>query len=118
MTHPCVLMLAQTDSRSVLFQFLNITDWIGVVWVSLGLAGQLMFAIRLTVQWLVSEKNRKSVVPEAYWWFSIAGAIMLLVYFIWRKDVVGVLGQAFGFFIYMRNLWFIYHHRPEQELIA
>src|SRR5690606_22938942 len=106
------------DDKPWLFHLFNITGWWGVAWVTLGFGGQLMFTLRLTVQWLASEKNRKSVVPPAYWWFSLVGAMMLTVYFVWRQDIVGVLGQCFGWFIYLRNLYFIYRHEPEQELIA
>ncbi|RMD63184.1 MAG: hypothetical protein D6824_05730 [Planctomycetota bacterium] len=76
-------------------------------WVFLGLLGQTMFFLRLAVQWIASERKRDSVVPTIYWWFSLAGGVMLLTYFIWRKDVVGVLGQSTGAFVYARNLWLI-----------
>jgi lipid-A-disaccharide synthase-like uncharacterized protein len=87
---------------------LNVTSPIGIAWVGLGFLGQLMFTGRMLVQWLVSEKERRSVVPPAFWWMSLVGASMLLVYFIWRRDIVGVLGQATGWVIYVRNLWLIY----------
>jgi lipid-A-disaccharide synthase-like uncharacterized protein len=87
---------------------LNITSVGGVIWVGLGLLGQVMFTGRMVVQWLVSEKSRRSVVPPAFWWMSLGGATLLLSYFIWRVDIVGVLGQSTGFFIYLRNLWLIY----------
>lgn len=87
---------------------MNITSPIGIAWVVMGLVGQLMFTGRMLVQWLVSERAKRSVVPTAFWWMSLVGASMLLTYFIWRKDVVGVLGQATGWIIYIRNLWLIY----------
>ncbi len=90
-------------------RFLNVTSPIGIAWVGLGFLGQLMFTGRMLVQWLVSEKEQRSVVPPAFWWMSLAGASMLLVYFIWRRDIVGVLGQTTGWIIYVRNLWLIYH---------
>ena len=62
----------------------------------------------MLVQWLASERNRRSVVPVGFWWMSLGGATLLLVYFVWRKDVVGVLGQATGWLIYVRNLSLIY----------
>ncbi len=83
---------------------LNITSPVGVVWVGLGLLGQVLFTGRMLVQWAASEKSKRSVVPVAFWWMSLAGATMLLVYFIWRRDVVGILGQATGWGIYVRNL--------------
>jgi lipid-A-disaccharide synthase-like uncharacterized protein len=88
--------------------FLNITSPIGIAWVALGLLGQLLFAGRMLVQWLTSERRGRSTVPLAFWWMSLAGASMLLVYFIWRKDVVGVLGQSTGWLIYARNLYMIH----------
>ena len=88
--------------------FLNITNPVGIAWVALGLLGQVLFAGRMAVQWLTSEKRGRSVVPVAFWWMSLAGASMLLVYFIWRKDVVGVLGQSTGWLIYARNLYMIH----------
>ncbi len=82
----------------------NITSPVGFVWVSLGLLGQVLFTGRMLVQWAASEKSKRSVVPVSFWWMSLIGATMLLVYFIWRRDIVGVLGQATGWGIYVRNL--------------
>lgn len=92
-------------------KLLNVSNPFGYVWVSLGLLGQLLFTGRMVVQWLISEKNRKSVVPPIFWWMSLAGSTMLMLYFLWRRDPIGLLGQSFGWFIYVRNLWMIY--RPQ-----
>jgi len=89
-------------------RFLNVTSPIGIAWVGLGFLGQFLFTGRMLVQWLVSERERRSVVPPVFWWMSLGGATMLLVYFVWRRDVVGVVGQATGWLIYLRNLWLIY----------
>jgi lipid-A-disaccharide synthase-like uncharacterized protein len=89
----------------------NISTPIGIVWVSLGLLGQLLFTARMLVQWLTSERHRRSIVPPAFWWLSLIGASMLLAYFIWRRDVVGVIGQAFGWIVYVRNIHLIYFGR-------
>ena len=89
-------------------RLLNVTSPVGIAWVALGFLGQLLFAGRMLVQWLVSEKERRSVVPPVFWWMSLGGASMLLVYFVWRRDIVGVVGQTTGWIIYLRNLWFIY----------
>jgi len=59
----------------------------------------------------VSEKQRESVVPEAFWWLSLVGGVFLFVYFVWRQDIVGVLGQSSGVVIYARNLWLIRKRR-------
>jgi lipid-A-disaccharide synthase-like uncharacterized protein len=87
---------------------MNISSPIGILWVGIGLCGQIAFTGRMLVQWLVSEKKKKSVVPVVFWWMSLLGASMLLAYFIWRKDIIGVLGQGTGWIIYLRNLWLIY----------
>jgi lipid-A-disaccharide synthase-like uncharacterized protein len=100
--------------RSRAFTFLNITSPIGIAWVGLGLLGQLLFAGRMVVQWLASERRRRSVVPVAFWWMSLGGATLLIVYFVWRKDAVGVLGQATGWLIYLRNLRLIYRTGPAE----
>jgi len=76
-------------------------------WVTFGLAGQLMFTGRFLIQWIASEKARRSVVPIAFWYFSMAGGLILLSYAIYRRDPVFVLGQSIGVFIYARNLWLI-----------
>ena len=90
---------------------LNVSSPIGYVWVGLGLLGQVLFTGRMIVQWLVSEKSKRSVVPPIFWWMSLGGSTMLMVYFLWRRDPIGLLGQSFGWFIYVRNLWMIY--RPQ-----
>ncbi|MCX7890350.1 MAG: lipid-A-disaccharide synthase N-terminal domain-containing protein [Rhodobacteraceae bacterium] len=80
-------------------------------WVMFGLVGQLMFTGRFLIQWIASEKARRSVVPVAFWYFSMAGGLILLSYAIYRRDPVFVLGQSIGVFIYARNLWLI-HAQP------
>ena len=92
-------------------RFFNITSPAGLFWVGFGFLGQILFTGRMVVQWIASERSRRSVVPVAFWWLSLVGASMLLAYFIWRKDVVGVAGQAMGWVIYLRNLLLIYRER-------
>ena len=110
-----LLLLQKNDSRSFTFKLLNISTPWGIAWVTLGLLGQVLFTGRMVVQWLVSEKQGQSIVPPAFWWMSLLGASMLLTYFIWRKDIVGFLGQGTGWLIYGRNLWMIYHAKPKEE---
>ncbi len=105
-------LLRKDDSRSFTFKLLNISTPYGIAWVVLGLLGQVLFTGRMVVQWLVSEKEQQSIVPPAFWWMSLIGASMLITYFIWRKDIVGFLGQGTGWLIYLRNLWMIYHPKP------
>jgi lipid-A-disaccharide synthase-like uncharacterized protein len=105
------LVCRDQRSRGMLEVLLNVSSPVGFVWVTLGFLGQVLFTGRMLVQWLVSEKQRRSVVPPVFWWMSLCGASMLLVYFVWRRDPIGVLGQATGWFVYVRNLWLI-HRRP------
>ncbi|WP_354624821.1 lipid-A-disaccharide synthase N-terminal domain-containing protein [Psychromonas sp. MME2] len=77
------------------------------LWVIVGLIGQGIFSARFLVQWLASEKLKKSVIPMAFWYLSIAGSAVLLSYAIYRQDPVFILGQSIGFFIYFRNIWLI-----------
>jgi lipid-A-disaccharide synthase-like uncharacterized protein len=106
----------EQQRHGFLFVLFNITSWTGVAWVALGLGGQLAFTLRMLVQWLSSERARRSVVPVSFWWMSLAGATMLILYFIWRKDLVGVIGQSTGWIIYIRNLRLVYKHRPEPTI--
>lgn len=82
-----------------------------IIWIGIGFLGQVLFAMRFIVQWIVSEKKRDSVIPVAFWYFSIAGGSILLSYAIWRADPVIILGQSTGLLIYMRNLYFILRKR-------
>jgi lipid-A-disaccharide synthase-like uncharacterized protein len=82
------------------------------VWLGVGLLGQGLFSARFLVQWIASERQRKSVVPRPFWYFSIGGGLTLLAYAIYRLDPVFILGQGAGLFVYARNLYFI--HRPRQ----
>lgn len=91
-----------------IYGILDVTSVTGVLWVAFGFAGQAVFMGRMVAQWRASEKAKSSVVPPIFWWLSLLGSSMLMVYFLWRKEVVGFLGQSTGWFIYIRNLWFIY----------
>lgn len=84
-------------------------DWVTWehVWVMIGFAGQALFMSRFVVQWWASEKAGRSVVPVAFWYFSVSGGIILLVYAIYRRDPVIISGQAFGLIVYARNLYLI-----------
>ena len=73
----------------------------------IGFVGQICFFSRFLVQWIVSEKKKKSTIPISFWFLSIGGATMLLVYSIYRRDPVFILGQSVGFFVYTRNLMLI-----------
>lgn len=99
----------------VLFVLLNITTPIGFIWVSVGLLGQVLFTLRMVLQWYASEKERRSVIPVGFWWGSLFGGLLLLVYFLWRKDIVGILGQSTGVVVYARNLILIHRARVADE---
>ena len=81
------------------------------VWLAVGLLGQVCFSARFLVQWIASERRKQSVVPTGFWYFSIGGGLVLLLYAIHRHDPVFILGQGAGLFVYARNLYFI-HRRP------
>ncbi len=91
------------------FAVLHVESWTEFWWVAFGLFGQLMFTGRFLIQWIASERVKRSVVPIAFWYFSMAGGLILLSYAIYRRDPVFVLGQSLGVFIYARNLWLIHH---------
>jgi lipid-A-disaccharide synthase-like uncharacterized protein len=82
-------------------------DW----WIALGFLAQLMFTMRFAVQWIASERAGRSVVPTAFWLFSIGGGLLLLIYALYRRDPVFIAGQAFGVFVYVRNLHFVLRER-------
>jgi lipid-A-disaccharide synthase-like uncharacterized protein len=84
------------------------------MWLIIGFIGQGLFFMRFFVQWLASERAKKSVIPNAFWYFSLAGGSVLLAYAIYRQDPVFILGSATGFLIYARNLYFI-HARKYKE---
>jgi len=84
--------------------------------VVVGLVGQLMFTMRFLVQWIASERARKSVIPVAFWFFSIAGGLVLFAYALFIRDPVFILGQGAGVFVYLRNLYFVYRERRTTAL--
>ena len=92
---------------ATIFSWLNVQGWGEFWWVVFGLAGQLLFMGRFLVQWIASEREKRSVVPVAFWYFSIGGGIILFTYAVYRADPVFILGQSMGLFIYCRNLWLI-----------
>jgi lipid-A-disaccharide synthase-like uncharacterized protein len=80
-------------------------------WVLLGFIAQGFFTARFVVQWIASERAGKSVIPLAFWLLSIGGGALLLAYALYRRDPVFIAGQAFGVFVYLRNLYFVFRER-------
>ena len=85
------------------------------IWLGIGLVGQMTFAARFIVQWLYSEYRKQSVIPTAFWYFSLIGSMVLLSYAIHRRDPVFILGQCTGFLVYCRNLMLIYKHKQTKD---
>jgi lipid-A-disaccharide synthase-like uncharacterized protein len=98
--------------------FAHLATWFHTVfvakfngWVLLGFIAQFAFMMRFLVQWIASERAKRSVVPVAFWFFSLGGGALLLIYAIQRQDPVFIAGQALGLIIYVRNLWLIANER-------
>lgn len=92
----------------------HFVDWFTgqlTVWALIGFFGQFMFSMRFIMQWIASEKAKKSVMPEVFWYFSLAGGLIVLAYAIHKQDIVFIFGQGLGVFIYLRNIYFIWNHR-------
>lgn len=78
-----------------------------VAWQVVGFVGQGVFTARFLVQWIASEKKRDSVVPVAFWWLSLQGGLLLLIYAVHRRDPVFIVGQSMGMVVYVRNLMLV-----------
>jgi lipid-A-disaccharide synthase-like uncharacterized protein len=85
------------------------------LWTAVGFLGQALFSMRFIIQWIKSERSRQSVIPVAFWYFSVLGGTTLLAYAIHREDPVFIIGQAGGLMIYARNLYFIHHKRAAAD---
>jgi len=89
-----------------------------IAWILFGFMAQFMYFMRFVLQWIASERMRRSIVPETFWYFSFAGGLMLFIYAFHRSDPVIMLGQFFGLFIYARNVCLIWMHKRLQNRIA
>lgn len=85
------------------------------IMIIIGFGGQTLFAARFIIQWLSSENAGRSVIPVAFWYFSISGGLVLLTYAIWRQDPVIIAGQSVGILIYARNLYFINKEKHQKQ---
>ena len=81
------------------------------VWLTIGFLGQALFTSRFIVQWFKSEIVGKSVIPVAFWWFSVGGGVVLLSYAVHQMDPVFIVGQAAGLVVYARNLYLVYREK-------
>src|SRR5213592_4185744 len=90
------------------YRFLGL-DWSYIM--VLGFIGNALFSMRFLVQWLASEKQGESVIPVSFWYWSIAGSIIMFVYFLFRRDPVGILAYLPNSIIYIRNLMLIRKRR-------
>jgi lipid-A-disaccharide synthase-like uncharacterized protein len=84
-------------------------------WLVFGFLGQAMFTMRFVVQWIASEKRKESVIPVAFWYFSLAGGLILLAYAVRQMDPVFILAYLLNPIIYSRNLYFVYKKRAKQS---
>jgi lipid-A-disaccharide synthase-like uncharacterized protein len=98
---------------------LSAMDSNDIIWLTIGLAGQTLFMMRFIVQWIHSERHKKSIIPVSFWYFSLGGGVIVLMYGIHRVDPVIILGQLPGTFVYARNLILIRreHHDALAEII-
>jgi lipid-A-disaccharide synthase-like uncharacterized protein len=78
-----------------------------VIWIGIGFAGQGLFMMRFLWQWIQSERQKRSIIPIAFWYFSLAGGMTLFAYAVHRRDPVFIAGQALGLLVYSRNLLLI-----------
>jgi lipid-A-disaccharide synthase-like uncharacterized protein len=83
-------------------------------WLAFGLGAQMMFTARFLVQWITSEVMGKSVVPMAFWFFSIAGGLMTLAYGLVKREPVIIVGQLFGTIVYTRNIMLIFKEKSRK----
>jgi lipid-A-disaccharide synthase-like uncharacterized protein len=101
-----------------LHQWWTSTSATEMTWLTVGFLAQLKFSMRFIVQWIASERARRSIVPETFWYFSMVGGAMLFAYAVYRLDPVFMLGQGMGLLIYARNIYFIRAHHRDAALAA
>ena len=98
-----------------MISYINSLSQLEMLFLLIGFIGQGLFASRFVIQWIYSETKGESSIPTIFWYLSIFGGIGLLTYAIFRKDPVIIVGQTFGVFIYLRNLFLIYRKRNEKN---
>src|SRR5690348_8089605 len=103
------------DAAAAYVQALGLGE---VIWIVIGLAGQFLFMMRFLWQWIQSERRKRSVIPVAFWYFSLAGGMTLFAYAVHRRDPVFILGQSLGLVVYTRNLLLIRRERREGSIAS
>lgn len=98
-----------------LAQWWTATPTAELIWLGVGFLAQVMFGMRFILQWLASERARRSIVPEVFWYFSFGGGVLLFAYAIYRADPVFILGQGGGLLIYLRNIHLIWQGKSRQQ---
>ena len=89
--------------------------WDPKIWIVIGFIGQALFSARFIIQWFVSERARRSIIPMAFWYFSLAGGAVLLTCALYKRDPVFIVGQGMGLIVYLRNLYLIRTGRQKAE---
>jgi lipid-A-disaccharide synthase-like uncharacterized protein len=89
------------------------TTW---AWLAVGVVGQALFASRFLIQWIATERARRSVVPRSFWYFSVSAASLQLATFLQRQEWVFAAGMGLTILIYLRNLWFIHRGKAPEGL--
>jgi lipid-A-disaccharide synthase-like uncharacterized protein len=99
---------------------LLVSRWLTIdhVWLAIGFLGQALFASRFIIQWFRSEMEGRSIIPVAFWYFSLGGGVVLLAYALHKLDPVFILGQGTGLFVYGRNLYLIFRERAALRAAA
>jgi lipid-A-disaccharide synthase-like uncharacterized protein len=108
-----LVSLSQAVGDYLLNVFFVRPDW-GIL---VGYAGQALFGMRFIVQWVASERVGRSVIPIAFWFFSIGGGVVLLGYAFYKRDPVFIIGQGLGLFVYLRNLYFVFRERQTKPVL-
>ncbi len=93
------------------------TDFVACAWMVTGLIGEGVFFLRFVVQWLASERAKKTVVPMMFWYLSLGGTLLVLAYAFYKEDPVFILAYGLNIFLYVRNLIIAKRH-PEQTVLA
>ena len=80
-------------------------------WALFGIFGQCLFMMRLVTQLIATERAKKSIMPDTFWYFSFAGGVITFIYAVHKEDIVFMIAQGLGMVIYARNIYFLWHHK-------